>query len=260
MTATARNDEASTSTNRPTISEPINSKLGPLIHGWSIPAVATCPGRSHLCENACYACTGYFIMPTVRRCHERSFEFSKTDGFAEWMTSTCKSRFIRNMRVHVSGDFYDVPYTRKWIEIAKAARHTKFFAYTRSWRCDDILPELIQWSRLPNVVLWWSIDRETGPAPLIPGIRRAYMAIDDVDTQHAPDDCDLIFRENTHTVIKYARDVLVCPVENGVTQGVTCSKCGICWDKLRAPRWERFFPEITGADVHAPEPECLTPT
>lgn len=196
-------------------------------------------------------------MPNVHRSHQRNYEFSQTDEFVEWLVSTVRARFVRIMRTHVSGDFYDVAYIQKWVEIAKACRHTRFFAYTRSWRCDDMLPELIQWSRLPNVSLWWSIDRETGPAPLVSGIRRAYMATDDVDAQHVPDDCDLIFRDNPHTVIKRARDVLVCPVENGVTKGVTCSKCGICWDKLRAPRWEHLLPEIQGDDINAPELVCL---
>ncbi len=241
-----------------TLSDARNLKLGPLIHSWSIPAgrAWSCPGESCLCRKRCYAKKGFFCMPSVQEAHVRNFNFCQTDLFESWMTMQLMDQFVRVMRVHVSGDFYSIEYIRKWLRIVQKSRRQHFFAYTRSWRIEEMLPELIKLAAEPNFQMWWSIDRETGPAPLIRGIRRAYMAIDDVDANLAPDDCDLIFRDQPRTRMKRANGVLVCPPENGVHTKVkiTCSHCGICWNK-RATRWENnmlpYFQQ-TGIEINAP--------
>ena len=259
MRPTVKKDALSIcSMKQPTLSEATNTKLGSLIHGWSIPAEETCPGASHACRLRCYAKRGFFRMPNVERSHQGNYVFSQTPEFADWMISTCRAKFVRIMRVHVSGDFYDLDYIYKWHLIAQRSPHTRFYAYTRSWREEELLPALIKLSRYRNFVLWWSIDRETGPAPLVEGVRQAYMATDDVDANLCPDDSDLMFRDGHPTVMKRGNGVLVCPPENGVTEGVTCSKCGICWDKLRRPVWERLvLPTIRGEqEILAPELVC----
>lgn len=221
------------------ISDNSNTKLGPLIHGWSIPAISTCPGKTTLCSSRCYAHRGFFRMPTVEASHARNYRFSQQPEFVAWMVGVIAAQFVRVMRVHVSGDFYDVEYTRKWLHIIRQTPHVQFFAYTRSWRRDELLPELIQISQEANVHLWWSIDRESGPAPIVRGIRRAYMAINDVDASLAPDDCDLVFRDKPQTVMKTANGIQVCPPENGVklANKITCSRCGICWH-AKLSQWE----------------------
>lgn len=241
------------------LSEATNTKLGPLIHGWSIPAGRrwTCPGESHLCGSRCYAKSGFFRMPSVRDSHIRNYRFSQLPEFAAWMLASLKLNFVRVMRVHVSGDFYDVEYVRKWLHIVQRSPDCLFFAYTRSWREEEMLPELVQLGGQPNFQLWWSIDRDTGPAPLIRGVRRAYMAIDDTDALCAPDDCDLVFRDQTATVMKRANGVQVCPVENGVELKVklTCSHCGICWNKNKT-RWETdlsMYFDATDQEIVVPE-------
>lgn len=218
-----------------------NSKLGPLIHAWSLPAGArwTCPGESGLCRTRCYAKRGFFRMPSVSKSHLSNYEASQSPEFASWMVQELRHRVARVVRVHVSGDFYSSEYTAAWRDIISRSRNCEFFAYTRSWRVEEIFPDLVRLSSLPNMQLWWSLDRETGPAPVVRGIRRAYMAIDDADASTAPDDCDLVFRDGPKTVMKKANGVMVCPPENGVhTQHkITCTKCGICW-KPKTPNWE----------------------
>lgn len=229
---------------QPAISENRNTKLGSLIHGWSIAPGRqfSCPGESHLCRTRCYAKRGFFAMPNVKSSHLANFEYTKDDNFTQWLISLVRMRDIRIMRVHVAGDFYTPEYVQKWITIATALPRTTFFAYTRSWRVDGFMPELITLGSLPNFQMWWSIDRETGPAPVIKGIRRAYMAINDADASTAPNDCDLVFRSTTKTRMPKANGVTVCPVENGIDTRlpITCSKCGICW-KAKKPRWETLF-------------------
>ena len=192
-----------------------------------------------MCRARCYAKRGFFHMPNVKQSHIRNYQFSQTNEFEHWMMAELTASFVRVMRVHAAGDFYDVDYVRKWVRIASKHQWRTFFAYTRSWRSEEMLPELVKLGALPNFQLWWSIDRETGPAPLIRGIRRAYMAIDDVDAEHAPDDCDLVFRDQKGTVMKKANGIMVCPPENGVETKIrlTCSLCKICWHQ-KTTRWE----------------------
>lgn len=195
-------------------------------------------------------------MPNVKDSHKRNYQFSLEDGFTSWMKAQLQASFVRVMRVHVSGDFYSVDYIRKWLEITQRLPRVQFFAYTRSWRIEEMFPELLKLAGQDNFQMWWSMDRETGPAPLIRGVRRAYMAIDDVDAAHAPDDCDLVFRDQTKTVMKKANGVQVCPPENGVKMKnkITCSQCGICWNQ-KAVKWEDTilpYIEQAGIEINAP--------
>jgi len=249
----------------PRLAAPHNSKLGGLIHSWSLPSVATCPGASALCRMKCYTTRGHFCHHSIQKAYQRNYDFSRTADFVPWMQGALMASFVRVMRVHVSGDFYDPVYVRKWVSIARASRHITFFAYTRSWRADEMLPELIRFSRLPNVHLWWSTDRETGPAPAIRGIRTAYMAVNDIDGAHAPNHADLVFRDlppwgPTPTAMKRANGVLVCPAENGVKGKTkhTCSTCKLCWT-ARQPKWETAMAttynlSLTATELRAPIP------
>lgn len=242
-----------------TLSRPVNSKLGPLIHSWSIPAGKqwSCPGESRLCAVRCYAKKGFFRMGNVKDCHVRNFEYMHNDDFADWMVSAIKGSFSQVVRIHVSGDFKTVEYLRKWRYIISKLPRVTFFAYTRSWRVEELLPELLHLTSYPNMRLWWSMDRETGPAPYIPGIRRAYMAISDVDAKLAPADCDLVFRDDPDTVLKKANGVQVCPEENGVETkyGINCSRCGICWKRATPARWEdALLPEFDPESIEIAAP------
>ena len=195
-------------------------------------------------------------MPSVEASHRRNFEFSQSDQFTSWMPSRLQASFVRVMRIHVSGDFYSNRYIQKWVDIVGRSQEIQFFAYTRSWRIDAMFPELVKLAGLPNMQLWWSIDRETGPAPIVRGIRRAYMAIDDIDAQNAPNDCDLVFRDQTDTIMTRANGIVVCPTENGIEprKKVTCSTCGICW-KQKTANWEKQLLEYLSTapeEINAP--------
>jgi hypothetical protein len=140
----------------------------------------------------------------------------------------------------VAGDFMNLAYIEKWRQIVAASKRTRFYAYTRSWRDPALLPALRALAKLPNMQLWLSEDRETGPAPKV-GIPIAFMVIDDFDETHVPARASLVFREVGKTdirVIKKMNGVQVCPYENGIdyTPAMTCARCGICWKKELANR------------------------
>jgi len=195
-------------------------------------------------------------MKSVQAAYTRNYTFSRTEQFVPWMRKYLRTHPVRVLRIHSSGDFYDEEYVQKWYSIAKACPEVVFYSYTRSWR-DLMLADLIALGRLPNVCLWWSFDRETGSPPMIAGIRRAYMAVDDLDASRAPDDADLVFRVRRRTPMKKANGVLVCPAENGI-QGKfkhTCTTCGLCWNKQRWPSQASLFFEQLGIDILAEENE-----
>ena len=232
------------------IGAPINTKLGYGIHTWSIPAKDTCPGRSHLCSDRCYAGRGHFVRPAVDQLYRRNLEFSETEEFTNWLISGLRYHAVRVMRIHVAGDFYSPEYIAKWDAIVARSPRTLFFVYTRSWRLDELLLPILQLSRQPNISVWFSIDRETGPAPLHRGIRQAYMAVNDADAAAAPDHCDLVFRDRPGSPLKNTNGILVCPAENGVGGKMhhTCTSCGVCYDKKRIPYWEQLQRAVFATD------------
>lgn len=207
-----------------------NSKLGPKIKSFSLPAVTTCPGRSGLCEKECYANQkqSTFMFPSVKRCYARNYKKSLRKDFADILIRNLKRRRHPLVRLHVSGDFYSAEYAAKWLKIVAASPHVTFWVYTRSWVIPEILPILYQLADLPNIQVWFSKDREMPHMNLEhPNVRWAYMMVDDKDTPIGP---HLYFRLPQHreTVIKQVYGTLVCPVENGVTHS-TCQKCGLCF-------------------------------
>jgi hypothetical protein len=218
---------------------PGNSKLGPLLHHWSIPSAvaAICVGATLLCLKLCYATKHHYCRPNVQKALEQNWEYSKRDDFVSLALAWITSLFVRVLRVHASGEFYDEQYVRKWIEIVKATPRVTYFAYTRSWRKPELVEALKELAKLPNVVLWWSCDRESGPPPVVKGVRRAYLMADNDDVPEYK--VDLIFRHKTSKVLKWVKDTLVCPAENGITR-MTCSKCQLCFNQKPIPRKKKI--------------------
>lgn len=216
-----------------------NRKLGDFVYTFSLPAVTTCPGRSRLCEKACYAMRGTVLLQ--QKAYARRHAASLRDDFVDRMTREVRLRGAGLVRLHVSGDFYSAEYVRKWAAVAAACPGVRFFAYTRSWRTPAVRRELARLARLPNVRLWYSCDKETGlPARTPRGVRVAYMAVDDADVPPAAP--DLAFRVKRTTVRKRIGGAVVCPVENGTAAKavVSCQKCGLCWEPLAAKDARRF--------------------
>jgi hypothetical protein len=224
---------------------PHNSRLGPAIHAFNLPAEpAVCVGATPTCSAACYAKGFLFQMHYAR--HRRNHERSREDRFARAMIGEIRRGMVRVVRVHASGDFDDPGYVRKWADVARACPGSTFFAYTRSWRSEEVLAEVIGLARLPNVFLWFSEDRDTGRSPAVPRVRRAYLLSHGEAADEVPADADLVFRaprprrpgrpNEYDRPAKRANGVLICPKEQGISRQVelTCSSCRICFtDRAR---------------------------
>lgn len=213
---------------------PGNSKLGPLIHHWSIPAIilSICVGATALCRKLCYAMQGHYNQRNVKEALLRNYEESLRDDFVTLACGWIRALFVRVIRIHASGEFYSTTYVDKWIEIARRNPQVTFYAYTRSWRKEPILERLIELSKLPNVWLWFSCDQESGPPPVVSRVRRAFLMVDDADVPQFP--VDLIFRDKDKSTLKWVGPSLVCPAENGVTS-TTCSQCQLCFRNQPMP-------------------------
>jgi hypothetical protein len=214
------------------------SKLGEKIKHWSIPSgfKKICVGATLLCLAMCYAMRGHYRHTSVKDANEKALKQSRKRDFAQKMIEHIRATLPHIVRIHASGDFYSRAYVRKWIKIARGAKGTRFFGYTRSWRDSELLPWLLKLAAEPNVSLWFSCDRETGAPPESPHVRRAYMALNDHDHPDFP--VDLVFRVDTRTVRKWYSYTLVCPAENGITT-TTCSKCQLCFRKQSIPRKQK---------------------
>jgi hypothetical protein len=208
-----------------------NGKLGEGIHAWSIPAVETCPGRSRLCERVCYALAGRFRTGMVQDRLTENLDAALSDNFVGRLVAEIRRRGVHTLRVHVSGDFFSAEYARKWLAVARQSRRTRFYAYTRSWRVEDIYPVLVELAALRNVRLWFSSDAETGiPVNLPDKVELAYLQ---QEAAEVPDGAKLVFR------LKHLRKApltriglaLVCPTETGLPHArtATCTSCRRCY-------------------------------
>jgi hypothetical protein len=208
-----------------------NSKLGK-IHIWSIPAVATCPGSSSVCRSRCYAARGYYGMLGVVSSLYRNLMLCASPFFVSWMVKSIQRRKASIVRIHAAGDFFSADYVRAWLRIVRACPGVQFYAYTRSWRVEEMRKLFTVFAAQPNVQLWYSCDQDTG-IPTIrkeeKGVRLAYMAINMTDISPVP--VELIFRDYPvrGSVQKHIAGDLVCPVENGTGAHLTCSQCQLCF-------------------------------
>lgn len=110
---------------------------------WNLPAVKTCPFRTAMCEKSCYARKAERVYPQVLPAREKNYSDSLDADFVSNMiftieTELAKKRYTGKLcvfRIHESGDFYNVEYAQKWIDIARHFENNEnivFLAYTKS--------------------------------------------------------------------------------------------------------------------------------
>lgn len=124
---------------------------------FSIPAVLTCPGATGLCIHNCYARRDE-RFPSVRASRLGNWILSLLPNFADILEKAILQTVydrrgkVRKafegkkiiVRVHESGDFYNLEYMLKWFEVARRFPEIQFFAYTKSFtileKCIDQKP------------------------------------------------------------------------------------------------------------------------
>lgn len=210
-------------------------KTSASVYHFSTPAVRSCPGRSSVCESKCYARRGHFQGPAVQAKLRWAFEQSKKDDFVDRFCSELYRRGVLACRWFVSGDVYAPSMAMKMVEIVTRSDFCRFILYSRSWRVPTIEPHLRALAALPNIVVHYSCDTETGMPDVVPDqVRVAWMQTED-DPVPTGEGIDLLFR--THKLRKERVPLhlaaLVCPQEtiHGKAKGITCATCGVCLRK-----------------------------
>jgi len=207
-----------------------NGKLGQSIFHFDLPAVSTCPGRSSVCEQVCYARSGNFLFPQVQERLHWCYEQSRREDFASRMAREIHRKGVLVVRIHVSGDFYSGDYAAKWLAVMRQCPRVRFYFYTRSWRIPDIAAVLEQMAQLRCCRPWYSLDDGTGLPRHVPlGVRLAYLQVSGDERLEL---VDLLFRVRRLRRQRLPLS-LVCPHETpqGKTHEVNCGNCGRCWQE-----------------------------
>jgi hypothetical protein len=212
---------------------PGNKKLGGhLIWGFGLPSgtVKLCPGMTPTCKKVCYAVRLQGFRPQAAKLYQRNLKLTKRKEFVKRVRAFLISQGIRVVRIHTGGEFYSERYARKWLRIITKSPKVKFFTYTRAWRIPAIREVFEDLSRLPNLALWYSCDRETSLPRIVPDRVRIAWLMTTVE-ERPPIEADLVFRTlalRKQPALEIA-GVPVCPAENGFDPSTTCDRCRLCW-------------------------------
>jgi hypothetical protein len=100
------------------------------IASFSLPAISSCP-MAGTCKLGCYAKQGFFNMPSVVAAYDRNFKLAKTNKFYPAMKEEITKHNPKIIRIHASGDFFNVKYFHAWVVLARNFPNIKFYAYTK---------------------------------------------------------------------------------------------------------------------------------
>ena len=122
-------------------------KHGISLYNFGIPAyksqsgLITCPAAG-TCKIGCYAQQGAYMFGNVRPVFEWRLQVTQSDDFITLMQSeldAAKRKAAKRgqqvvIRIHDSGDFYSVPYLKRWLVIMDTNPEIRFYAYTKQVR------------------------------------------------------------------------------------------------------------------------------
>lgn len=173
---------------------------------WNLPAVATCPGASAWCRQCCYNADDRIdVFPVDEWGQNWSWFVHDREALRSKILSQLSAADPPvALRLHSSGDFFSIEYVRFWIDIARTANQTRFWAYTRSWQIHQLRASLEEFRAEPNVQLFASWD-STMPSP--PSGWRRSVVFDRPDAESG-------------------LPPLVCPEQTGAIPN--CASCGYC--------------------------------
>jgi len=113
-------------------------KNGCFLFAFGLPWYVTCPFAGE-CARGCYASVGNFNYPSVKKRLYDNLDFTKTKEFVAETIKELKAlvKWAQGIpvviRLHDSGDFYNLAYVIAWFEIMRAVPEVQFYAYTKSF-------------------------------------------------------------------------------------------------------------------------------
>jgi hypothetical protein len=186
------------------------SKAGKMpCRSWSLQAIDTCPASigsdGELVDacKGCYATTGNYRFPNVKKPREHNREDWQRDSWVDDMVAELDND--RYFRWFDSGDMYHIKLARKMLEVMKRTPWVRHWLPTRMHKFAKFAPVIQEMNNLPNVVVRLSSDSVIGET--IPGA-------------------------NTSTIIptpeQATAEMTVC---EAYSRDGKCGPCRKCWDK-----------------------------
>jgi hypothetical protein len=178
------------------------------IKSWSLQAIETCPGAKNddgslvLACQGCYATTGNYRYPCVKKARSENKEAWKSPEWVELMVSTLQND--RYFRWFDSGDMYSYALAEKIYEVMVKTPWCNHWLPTRMNKFDKFVPLIEKMNSLNNVVVRFSSDSITGQ--YIGGLHGSVII--------------------PKTVVD--ESVFVCKSSENKGQ---CSGCRACWSK-----------------------------
>ena len=125
---------------------------------WNLPPVVTCPGALD-CLKYCYnADTRIDIFPIESWCINWYWVLYKKAECVNKIDQILSTYPHPVIRVHSSGDFFSQDYIEMWKQIANHNPNALFWAYTRSWRVNELENGIRELSKLSNFQIIASVD------------------------------------------------------------------------------------------------------
>lgn len=219
-----------------------NSKLGD-IWTFNLEAIATCPGRSELCESICYADRYSKQYTACVSLYQSNFKYATSKEFVKLVAEQLHNmrKLPKAIRIHASGDFFSSKYIRDWISLIHLFPDVRFYAYTRSWTVKRMHKAIRDLADLDNMTLWMSTDKTMDSIPkLFKDLKVAYLSESYAEEktktfQRQAAKSDLIFRRLRKNLMFNAsygnKKAIVCPKETGRDTPVAfkCATCEICF-------------------------------
>ena len=265
------------------------SKKGDGVLAWLIRLPGDrCPFATPTCSRLCYAKHGFF--PKHADLHDENYAFAKSDRFVEDMAGEIRRAAgmadgqILSVCLHGKGEFFSLPYLRRWREIIERTSDCgglRYYAYTHAWTQQDYHSELDAIAKdFPNVRINLSADRDNSREHGVPerigdGLV-TWLAETDSDLPPVGAPVDLVFRSTLQRNLPPAETLggfRVCPneahlfwsrrggkpvMQDGKPLRITCGECRLCIDRSAA-EWDKVKngfrsggPDGGGASDEAP--------
>ena len=174
-----------------------NKKLPKTTGIFNLPAARTCPGKTAACSAYCYAIRPERFRPVVSRSRQDNLALSRRADFPlrlgiaiDYLPAQ------RVIRIHESGDFYNLAYIRAWLAVMRRYPNKVFYAYTRSFALFTQIPVA---EKPANFKLLASFDQTTTAAQRVNHARaKAWFcgtfSVVDKGAGSCPGDCRICSR------------------------------------------------------------------
>jgi hypothetical protein len=122
-----------------------------VVYNFGIPAFMTASGfktcpNAGVCAGACYARAGFYQFKAARNALEWRFKMTQSDTFIDAMSEEILKALNRHqgkklmIRIHDSGDFYNLEYFLRWTRVMERFPQVRFYAYTKMVKMFKAIP------------------------------------------------------------------------------------------------------------------------